>query len=87
MDEPMFTIEFRLIDENGYEYSSSSKVPIFESLGETSLDVIGEQLNIFLKQCGYHRKNDNILMEDLSDEEYVAVTDFLDDYRSNNESD
>lgn len=79
------TIGFSLEDRCGNLYSQSSTVEVFEDLGETELDVIGTQLNTFLKQCGYTRYNDNILMEDLSDDEYDAVVDYLDDLRADTE--
>lgn len=79
------TIGFTLGDRCGNLYSQSSTVEVFEDLGETELDVIGAQLNTFLKQCGYTRYNDNILMEDLSDDEYDAVVDYLDDLRADAE--
>ena len=86
MDENKITIGFTLIDEMGDEYSASSTCQVFEELDETALDVIGTQLNSFLKQAGYVRKNDNILMESLSDEEYDAVTEFLIKYREDNKN-
>lgn len=75
------TIGFSLENEHGDKYTSSSTVEIFYDLGDTELSVIGEQLNAFLNQCGYIRRNDNILMEDLTDEEYDALVDFLEDLR------
>lgn len=76
------TIGFTLEDRCGNVFSQSSAVEVFEDLGETELDVIGTQFNTFLKQCGYTRYNDNILMEDLSDEEYDAMVDYLCDLRA-----
>lgn len=46
------------------------------------IDVIGEQLNVFLKQCGYARKNDYILMKDLTEKEYYKLADYLDELRN-----
>lgn len=82
MNEPKITISFGYSDEFGNSYSQSSTVGVFHDLGERELDVIGEQLNTFLSQCGYIRKNDNILMEDLSDEEYEALADYLEELRA-----
>lgn len=50
-------------------------------MAKTDLDVIGRQFNIFLNQCGYVRHNDNIFMEDITDEEYEAIADFLEELR------
>ena len=82
MDDKI-TIGFNYTDEYGSVYSSSSTVPIFYSLGENAVDVIGQQLNNFLRQVGYVRPNNHILMEDLSDEEYENIADFLSQLRDN----
>lgn len=81
MDTNKITIGFHYVNEFGDSYDSTSTLEVFTDLGDTELGVIGEQLNVFLSQIGYIRKGNNILMEDLDDDEYVAVTDFLDDYR------
>ena len=77
------TIGFHLENEFGELYTQSSTVEVFTDLGDTDLSVIGEQLNCFLKQCGYARYNDNIFMEDVTDEEYDALMDYLMEYRGN----
>lgn len=82
MDEPKIKIGFTHTDEFGNEYSASSDVEVFTSLDESELDVIGRQLNVFLRQIGYVRHNDNILMEDLSDEELEALYDYLQELRN-----
>lgn len=79
------TIGFTLEDRCGNVFSQSSTVEVFDELGDTELDTIGTQFNTFLKQCGYTRYNDNILMEDLSDDEYDAIIDYLDDLRADAE--
>ena len=71
------TIGFRLEDEFGNKYSQESTFEVFTSLGDRDIDMIGGQLNCFLKQCGYIRRNDNIFMEDITDEEYEALADYL----------
>lgn len=83
-DEGKITIKFEFTNEFGDHYSQESKLTVFSDLGEKEIDCIGEQLNIFLKQIGYIRKNDLIFMEDVTDEEYEALSDFLDDYRADN---
>ena len=83
--EPTLTISFELTDEFGNHYKSESTSQIFESLGENDLDFIGEQLNIFLKQCGYSRKNDCIFMEDITEDEYIALDEYLSELRKETE--
>lgn len=87
MAENKITIGFTLEDEFDNKYTQTSSLEIFPDLGETEVDVIGEQLNIFLKQCGYVRNNDNILMEDLTDDEYDALLDYLDELRKRKDCD
>lgn len=85
--EPVLTIGFELTDEFGNHYKSESSAEVFTSLGETDLDFIGDQLNAFLKQCGYSRKNDHIFMEDVTEDEYIALDDYLSELRKENEPD
>ena len=80
-EEPRIELEFRLVDEFGNEFGAISNVEVFESLGEKSLEVIGRQFNTFLKQVGYPRKRDNIMMDDLTDDELDALCDYLYDMR------
>ena len=70
------------MDTLGNTYDSSSTVEVFFDLGESELDIIGRQLNAFLKQSGYARNNDYILMEDLTEEEQDELIYRLDEYRS-----
>ena len=84
--ENKLTIGFHLVDEFNNRYSQESSVEVFTDLGETDLDVIGKQLNIFLKQCGYVRYNDNVFMEDITDEEYEALADYLKELREEKRS-
>ena len=70
-------IGFHYEDEYGNVFDSSSKVDVFLNLGDTDLSIIGEKLNTFLRQCGYYRKNDYILMEDLTDDEYCELEAYL----------
>ena len=84
--ENKIRIRFELTDEGGNNYISESSVEVFHSLGDTELDTIGEQLNVFLRQCGYVRKNDNIFMEDVTDEEYEALADYLAELRNKEDS-
>lgn len=79
--ESKITIGFHYVDECNNEFKNQSTVEVFYSLGDTNLSVIGTCLNNFLRQVGFYRHNDNILMEDLTDDEYDAVVDFLEQYR------
>ena len=56
------TIGFNLETEFGDKYSQYSTMSVCYDLGDTDLSVIGDQLNCFLKQCGYIRSNDHMLM-------------------------
>lgn len=71
------TIGFNFENEFGDKFSATTTAQVFNDLGETDIDFIGDQLNIFLKQCGYARKNDHIFMEDLTEEEHDALLDYL----------
>ena len=84
--EGKLTIGFRLQNECGDMFSQDSTLEVFDDLGDTDFDVIGDQLNCFLKQCGYYRPNDNIFMESLTDEEYDAVAEFLEKFREEKKS-
>jgi len=79
--ENKLTIAFRLENEFGEKYSQDSTLNILTNFGDTELRMIGRQLNAFLNQCGYIRCNENILMQDITDEEYEALADFLEDLR------
>lgn len=80
--EDKIRIRFELTDECGNNFVSESKVQVFTDLNETDIDVIGEQLNVFLKQCGYNRGNDYIFMESLTEDEYYKLADYLDELRN-----
>lgn len=78
MEDNKLTIGFNLMDEFGNEYSAKSRE---NPCDEDDLEFIGRQLNTFLSQCGYYRKNQLIFMESVNDDEYEAIADFLADYR------
>lgn len=78
--EDKIRIRFELTDENKNNFINESTVDVI--FGDTVLNTIGEQLNAFLRQCGYMRKNDYIFMEDITDEEYEALGDYLRSLRS-----
>lgn len=57
-------------------FSSESCVEIMEDF-ETDYSFIGRQMNMFLKQCGYFREGEYILMDSLTEEEYDILSDYL----------
>lgn len=82
-DNNKLTVGFTLENEFGDKFSMSSTAEVFTDLGETDVMFLGDQFNIFLKQCGYYRKNDHILMEDVTEEEYDALIEYLEELRAN----
>lgn len=78
----MLTLGFNLTNEFGYEYSMKSKKEVTSDIYENDLDFFGENFNLFLKQCGYYRKNDYIFMEDVTEDEYEALSGYLRELRS-----
>lgn len=84
MDEPKITVGFKYINEFKDRFESESEFAIIEGVGDDELIEIGTQFNTFLRQVGYIRHNDLIFMEDVNDEEYDALQDFLDEYRAKN---
>ena len=77
-------IKFEFTDEYGNNYVSETTTEVYVDMGETHLMVIGEQLNTFLKQCGYARKNDYMFMKDITEEECDALADYLKELRNKN---
>lgn len=79
------TIGFNFENEFSDKFSATTTAKVFNDLGETDIDFIGKQFNTFLKQCGYVRKNDHIFMEDINEEEYEALADYLAEFRQKKE--
>ena len=79
------TIGFILESERGDKFSATTTADVCRHLGDTDIDFIGEQLNAFLKQCGYIRENDYIFMEDVTEEECMALADYLAELRLSKE--
>lgn len=77
MDDKLMTIGFRFVNEFGHEFTAESKKDYYSLLGETELSVIGECFNNFLRQIGFYRRNDYMLMDDLTEDELDALTDYL----------
>lgn len=82
MEECKIRIKFELNDELKNYYSAESAFEVYEDIGDSVLDEMGKQFNIFLRQAGYIRPNDYLFMESITDEEYDAIEDFLNEYRS-----
>ena len=87
MKNKKLRIKFELTDKFGNDYINESQVDVYYNHGEREIDVIGEQLNVFLKQCGYVRSNDYIFMEDITEDEYDALASYLSELRSKKETD
>ena len=75
------TMGFTLADEFGNTYKSLSILDLNAYETNSPLDLLGMQFNTFLKQCGYSRTNDWLLMEDLTEDEVYALSDYLDELR------
>lgn len=84
MDDGRITIRFEL-DENDNHYEASSTLSIYSDIGMNAIDEMGAQFNTFLKQAGYPRENDFIFMEDVTEDECIALDDFLHRYRNEQE--
>lgn len=81
-DNEKISIGFRFTDEFHNSFASDSTVGVFYEFGESKLTEIGRYFNLFLRQCGFYRENELMLMESLSEDEYDAVICFLDKYRA-----
>lgn len=81
MENERITIGFKLIDTLGNEYTSSSTVELMEDF-ISEIDTIGVQFNAFLKQCGYYRQGDYMLMASLTDDEIDALERYLAEIRN-----
>ncbi len=77
------TIGFSYNDEQTENYYSAESTMDIDPQYFDVIDELGEQFNTFLKQVGYVRNNDYIFMEDVNEDEYAALAQFLDDYRAN----
>lgn len=80
------TIGFHYVDTFGNTYDSSSTVEMLYDMGDNELSTIGRQLNAFLRQCGYYRRREMILMDDITEEEYDSLLIALDEMRSSEEN-
>ena len=71
----------------GHTFDSTTTTEFYSDLGENELDVIGRQMNTFLKQITYPVKGDTIMMESLTDEEVDFMMLLLEDYRESEKED
>ena len=62
-------------------FSSESCVELMEDF-ETDYSFIGRQLNTFLKQCGYVREGEYMLMDSLTEYEYDELGNYLAELRA-----
>ncbi len=85
-NENKLTVRFELEDGFGNKHSATSTEEIFYTLGDRDALFIGRQLSAFLKQCGYNYKNGYIFMEDITEDEYDELADYLEEYRENKKS-
>lgn len=81
------TLRFGWENQFGEQYSQESHFEVFTDLGETEIDCIGERLNVFLRQIGHIRNNDYIFMESVTEDELIALEDFLDSLREDDVDD
>ncbi len=82
--ENKVTIEFAYTTEFGDHYEAKSTFMPSDIDDGGELHDLGESFNNFLRQMGYIRHNDYILMTDLTAEELEAVESCLADLREAN---
>lgn len=81
-DYDQIVIKFELEHYIGESYKAESTLTISPEFGDTEIGLMGNQFNIFLKQCGYNRERDYLFMEDVTEEERDALSEFLEIYRA-----
>lgn len=81
MDEHKIEIGFRFKNEFGERFEATSEFTIYDDVSYSEIDEVGIKFNDFLRQVGYVRQNDLIFMEDITEDEYDALSCFLDEYR------
>ena len=81
-DYEQMVIKFELEHYMDESYKAESTLTIFPEFGDTEIGLMGDQFNIFLKQCGYNRQRDHLFMEDVTEEERDALSEFLETYRA-----
>lgn len=79
--ENKVTIGFEYANEFGDHYKARSTFMPSDIDNGGELADIGEAFNNFLRQMGFIRHNDYILMSDLTEDELEAVESFLSDLR------
>ena len=77
IEDKKMTIGFELTDQYNNHFKAESTIPVYESDATYIQGLIGEQLSAFLSQAGYIRERGYIFMDDVSEDEIVALEDFL----------
>lgn len=80
-DDYDLRVRFGLDIKDSGSYSAESSFRVFPDQGDTELGEIGRQLNAFLRQAGYVRNGDCMLMESLTEDELWHLEDCLAEYR------
>lgn len=73
--ENKVTIGFEYTNEFGDHYEAKSTFMPCEE--DSELKYMGDTFNNFLRQMGFVRHNDYILMKDLTEDEVSALTEYL----------
>lgn len=73
--ENKVTIGFEYTNEFGDRYEAKSTFMPCEE--DSELQYMGDTFNNFLRQMGFVRHNDYIFMEDLTEDEADALTEYL----------
>ena len=83
----MLELKFKMRDsewgDNNSYIECAQNFPVYYDLGEDNIEIVGRFINDALRLAGYMRKNDCIFMESVTEEEALALSDFLKDYRLN----
>lgn len=87
MENKFPIVKFEYTDENGYRTALEIEQEYFDSLGETELSHLFAVFNKFLQAAGFSRENEYIFEESLTGDEYVYLSEQLEDYRKGNRQD
>lgn len=79
----MIRYRFEFDDENGNTYSLENKVRIYTDFGDSDRDELARALNIFMQQIGYgwFYNKDMIFLESVTESEYEALLEVLENMR------
>lgn len=81
------TISFYYKDEDGSEYEAKTSTEPIYDFGIRPLDIIGDSLVAFLRQCGFYMQGNHLLMSGLTDEEEEYLDACLREYRESRSPD